>query len=216
METLLKDLRYALRNLRRNPGFTLLAVLTLALGIGANSAIFSVVNAVVLEPLPYPNPERLVFITSQFPSLGFDQFWISMPEFIEFRDHNKSFQTVGGYRVGAANLGAGRPVRPVTARVTDGLLQTLNVKPLLGRDLTVEDTRPGAEKVALLSYNLRQSAFGGSEDVLGRTVVIDAVTTRIVGVMPPGFDVHDERVELYLPSPSIRPNPATGVATFFT
>ncbi|RPJ80007.1 MAG: ABC transporter permease, partial [Acidobacteria bacterium] len=105
MDSLFKDLKYALRNLGRNPGFTLLAVRTLAVGIGANTAIFSVVHAVVLKPLPYPQAERLVFISSQFPNLGFDRFWVSVPEFIEFRDHNKAFQSVGGYRVRAANLG---------------------------------------------------------------------------------------------------------------
>jgi predicted permease len=199
MDSLSKDVKYALRNLGRHPGFTLLAVLTLALGIGANTAIFSVVHAVVLEPLAYPQPGRLVFIASQFPNLGFDKFWISVPEFIEFRDHNKSFQSVGGYRTRAANLGADRPVRPPTALVTDGLLATLGVTPLRGRDFTVEDTRPGAEDVAILSHKLWQSAFGGSEDVVGRVVDIDATKTRIVGIMPEGFDVHDEGVELYLP-----------------
>lgn len=199
MDSLLKDLRYALRNLRHSPGFTLLAIVTLALGIGANTAIFSVVHAVVLEPLAYPQPDRLVFITSQFPALGFDKFWISVPEFLEFRDHNRSFASVGGYRVRAANLGADRPVRPSTAFVTDGLFETLGVHPLRGRHFTLEDTRPGAEKVAILSYELWQTAFGGSDAAVGRVVDVDAVKTRIVGVMPRGFDVHDERVELYLP-----------------
>ena len=199
MDSLLKDLKYALRNLGRNPGFALLAVATLALGIGANTAIFSVVHAVVLKPLPYRQPERLVFISSQFPNLGFDTFWVSLPEFLEFRDHNTSFGSVGGYRVRAANLGVERPVRPPTALVTDGLLGTLGVRPLRGRDFTAEDVRPGAEDVAILSHALWQSSFGGAEDVVGRVVDIDAVKTRIVGVMPEGFDLHDERVELYLP-----------------
>jgi predicted permease len=199
MDDLLRDLKYALRNLGRNPGFTLLAIATLALGIGANTAIFSVVHAVVLKPLPYPQPERLVFISSQFPNLGFHRFWVSVPEFLEFRDHNKAFASVGGYRVQAANLGIERPVRPPTALVTHGLLATLGVTPLRGRDFTEDDTRPGAEDVAILSFKLWQAAFAGAEDVIGRVVEVDAVKTRIVGIMPEGFDVHDERVELYLP-----------------
>ena len=105
IDSLRKDLVYAIRGLRKNPGYTAVTVLTLALGIGANTAIFSVINGVLLKPLPYPAPDRLVFITSQFPALGFDQFWVSAPEFLEFRERNRSFQDVGAYRAGAVNLG---------------------------------------------------------------------------------------------------------------
>src|SRR6476661_7382728 len=101
MDTLRQDLVYALRSLRRQPGFTIITVLTLALGIGANTAVFSVVNGVVLRPLGYPEPERLVFVTSKFPGLGFDQFWVSLPEFVEYRDRNQAFETIGAYNVGA-------------------------------------------------------------------------------------------------------------------
>src|SRR5918997_1410807 len=98
MDRLKQDVIYAFRNLRKSPGYAVVTILTLALGIGANTAIFSVVNGVILKPLPFPQPERLVFITSQFPTLGFDQFWVSIPEFLEFRERNKAFQDVGGYR----------------------------------------------------------------------------------------------------------------------
>ena len=119
MDTLRQDLLYAFRNLRKSPGYAAVTVLTLALGIGANSAIFSVVNGVLLKPLPYPQPERLVFITSQFPTLGFDQFWVSAPEFVEFRERNKSLEEVGGYRAGAVNLGTqDQPRRVNSALVT--------------------------------------------------------------------------------------------------
>ena len=107
-----KDLRYALRSLGRQPGFTAVTVLTLALGIGANTAVFSVVNGVLLRPLGYPQPERLEYITSQFPGLGFNTFWVSPPEFIEFRDWNQSFSSVGAYSVGAVNLDTSPPTRP--------------------------------------------------------------------------------------------------------
>src|SRR5512142_2752544 len=118
METFIQDVRFSLRKLMKSPGFALVSVATVALGIGANTAIFSVLNAVLLRPLPYPHPERLTYITSQFPSMGFDQFWISPPEYLEFRDWNRSFESVGAFTSGAANLGIEQPVRPVTAIVT--------------------------------------------------------------------------------------------------
>ncbi len=199
MDRLAHDIRFALRMLTRTPGFAALAVATLALGIGANSAIFSVVNSVVLRPLPYPRPERLMFITSQFPALGFDQFWISAPEFLEFRDWNQSFASVGAYVVRAANLGTETPSRPVTALVTSELMPTLGVQPRMGRMFTREDTLPNAEDVAILSSELWRASFDSDPNVLGRTLRIDGVSTRIVGLMPPGYDIHDQKVELWLP-----------------
>jgi predicted permease len=194
------DLLYAFRNLRKSPGYAIVTVLTLALGIGANTAIFSVVNGVILKPLPYPAPERLVFITSQFPSLGFDQFWVSAPEFVEFAESNKSFQQVGGYRSGAVNLGTqDQPRRVNSAVVTSELMPALGVSPIRGRQFTREDTLPGAEDVAILSSELWRSAFGGDESVIGRTLPIDGATTRIVGIMPPGYDVHDQQIQVWLP-----------------
>ena len=113
MESFVQDVRYALRKLAASPGFALLTVATLALGIGANCAIFSVVNGVILRPLAYPEPGRLTFITSQFPALGFDQFWISAPEFLEFRDWNRSFDSVGAYSVrGRISEPTSRRARP--------------------------------------------------------------------------------------------------------
>ena len=194
------DLRYALRNLRKTPGYAAVTILTLALGIGANTAIFSVVNAVVLTPLPYPDPGRLVFITSQFPGLGFDQFWVSAPEFVEFAEANKSFERVGAYRAGAVNLGTpDQPRRVTSAVVTAELMPVLGVAPLRGRQFTREDTLPGAEDVAILSSELWRSAFGGDESAVGRVLPIDGAPTRIVGIMPPGYDVHDQRVQVWLP-----------------
>jgi putative ABC transport system permease protein len=200
MDTLRQDLVYALRHLRKSPGFAIVTVLTLALGIGANSAIFSVVNGVLLKPLPYPDPERLVFITSQFPALGFDQFWVSAPEFVEFRERNKSFQEVGAYRAGAVNLGTeDQPRRVNSAIVTSELMPVLGVQPLRGRQFTREDTLPGAEDVAVLSQETWASAFTSDESVVGRVVRIDGVPTRIVGIMPAGYDVHDAKVQVWLP-----------------
>ena len=195
-----QDLITALRHLRKNPGYTLVTVLTLALGIGANTAIFSVVNGVVLKPLPYPNPSRLVYITSQFPGLGFDQFWVSAPEFIEFRERNQSFQDVGAYRAGAVNLGtADQPRRVTSAVITSELMPVLGVAPLRGRQFTRADTLPGAEDVGAISAEIWRSAFGADESVLGRVMPIDGVPTRIVAVMPPGYDVHDQKIQVWLP-----------------
>jgi len=199
MGTLVQDIRYALRNLAKSPGFAAITVLTLALGIGANTAIFSVVNGVVLRPLPYPEPERLMFITSQFPALGFDQFWISAPEFLEFRDHNQAFENVGGYRAVGANLGTEQPSRVNGVIVTHELLEVLGVNPLVGRKFTREDTLPEAERVAILSDELWQREFGADRGAVGRVVPVNGVPTRIVGIMPAGVDVHDSKVELWRP-----------------
>jgi putative ABC transport system permease protein len=195
-----QDLTHALRTLWKSPGYAVVTILTLALGIGANTAIFSVVNGVILKPLPYPSPERLIFITSQFPALGFDQFWVSAPEFVEFAEGNRSFKQVGAYRAGAVNLGTpDQPRRVNSAVITSELMPVLGVAPLRGRQFTREDTLPGAEDVAVLSSELWRSAFGGDESVVGRTVPIDGAPTRIVGIMPPDYDVHDARVQVWLP-----------------
>ena len=200
MDRLKLDLLYAFRNLRKSPGYALVTILTLALGIGANTAIFSVVNGVILKPLPFPEPERLIFITSQFPGLGFDQFWVSAPEFLEFRERNQVFADVGAYRAGAVNLGTqDQPRRVNSAVVTSELLPVLGVSPIRGRTFTREDTLPGAEDVAILSSEIWRTAFNGDEGVVGRILPIDGSPTRVVGIMPEGFDVHDEKVLVWLP-----------------
>jgi predicted permease len=199
MDNLKKDLLYALRGFRRQPGFFLLSVLTLALGIGANTAIFSVVNGVLLRPLPYPRAHQLEYVTSTFPTLGFDQFWMSPPEVLELRDHNSTFSGVGAFSAGAVNLNTERPTRPVSAIATAELMPTLGVPPLMGRWFNTEDTRPGAEDVAILSWELWNREYGHDPGILGRKVLVDNVSTTIVGVMPRGFDVHDQKIEIWLP-----------------
>jgi putative ABC transport system permease protein len=209
MDAFRKDLRYALRSLRRQPAFTAITVLTLALGIGANTAVFSVVNGVLLRPLPYPQPDRLQYVTSQFPTLGFQQFWVSLPEFVEFRDNNQAFESVGAYSVGSVNLNTTPPSRPVSAVVTAELMPTLNVAPIRGRWFTVEDTLPNAPPVAILSYELWQRAFGGDAAIVGQNVQIDSGSEQIVGIMPRGYDVHDSKIEIWRPltiDPSTFPN----------
>src|SRR4051812_11015825 len=197
---MIPHMRYALRTLAKSPAYAAVTILTLALGIGANTAIFSVVNGVLLKPLPYPHSERLMFISSTFPGLGFDRFWISVPEWSEFKERNRSFTGVGGYREGSVNLGTPeRPRRVNSATITPELLDVLGVAPLRGRLFADADALVGAEDVAVISATTWQSDFGGDETVLGRVVQINGAPTRIVGIMPPGFDIHDERIDVYLP-----------------
>jgi putative ABC transport system permease protein len=199
MDNLKKDLLYALRGFRRQPGFFLLTVMTLALGIGANTAIFSVVNGVLLRPLPYPHPEQLEYITTKFPSLGFEQFWMSPPELIELSQHNSSFSSVGGFSPQAATLNTEHPSRPVAGLVTPGLMPTLGVPPYMGRWFTEQDSRPGAEPTAILSWELWNREYGRNPKILGQKVLVNGVSTTIVGVMPRGYDVHDQKIEIWGP-----------------
>src|SRR5437868_12744792 len=155
MRSLLQDLRYAGRTLLRSPGFFLLTVLTLALGIGANAAIFSVVNGVLLSPLPYRQPDRLMSIYSQFPSLGFDRFWVSPPEFVELRERATRFAEIGAYAARGVNLeGRDQPVRVRAALLSASLFPVLGVSPERGRVFTQQEDLPNAEKVAVLGDGL--------------------------------------------------------------
>src|SRR3954467_13416256 len=146
---MIQNMRCALRTLARGAGYAAVTILTLALGIGANTAIFSVVSGGLLKPLPYPRSDRLLFVAQTFPGLGFDRFWVSVPEWAEFKERNRSFQAVGAYREGSVNLGTPeRPRRVNSALVTPELLDVLGVAPVRGRLFTDADARPGAEDVA--------------------------------------------------------------------
>src|SRR5947199_4637132 len=176
MDTLLRDVRHAARNLLRSPGFAIVTILTLALGIGANTAIFSVVNAVILRPLGYPHPERLIYISSQFPQMGFDQFWVSPPEFMEFQERTHTFGSVGAFASGQANLTApDRPRRVNVVQASYDLFRTLGVSPLYGRPFDVAETRPNGAPATILSYELWQTAFGGSAAIVGSQVEVNGI-----------------------------------------
>ena len=206
MTSLLQDLRHALRNLRRTPGFAAVTVLTLALGIGANTAIFSVVNGVILRPLGYPQPDQLMFLTTRFPAMGFDQFWVSPPEYFEFREINASFAAVGAYTTTEVNVAAADRPRRVTAGMVDTpLLEALGVPPRQGRWFTGEETIAQGPAVVMLSSELWQSSFAGRTDIVGQTIDVNGLRREVVGIMPPGFDVMDNKVELWLP---LQLNPA--------
>src|ERR1051326_3431319 len=194
------DILYALRTLGRSPAYAAVSILTLALGIGANTAIFSVVNGVLLKPLGFPHPEQLEFISSTFPKLNFDRFWVSVPEWAEYKERTRAFQDIGGYRPGAVNLGVPEgPRRVNSALVPPELISVLGVPPIRGRQFEAKDALPGAENVAIVSYPTWQNDFGGEETLVGRVVPINGTPTRIVGIMPPGYDVHDEHIEVYRP-----------------
>jgi predicted permease len=208
IEDIVQDVRYALRTLRKAPGFTTVAVLTLALGIGANTAMFSVVNAVILKPLAYPHPEQLRFLSTRFERQGVEQSSVSVPEYFELAEMNRSFSVVGAFTIGEVNLAAlDRPRRVTRATVNAELLETLAVQPERGRWFRRDETRASGPAVVILSHELWRSTFGGREDVLGRTIEIDGLTREVVGIMPAGFDLMDKRVEVWLPlqlAPALR------------
>ena len=190
MTTLLQDLRYALRMLAKNPGFTVVAVLTLALGIGANTAIFSVVNTVLLKPLPYPHPEGLVKVWGRFTGIGLpnDLNWFSAPEYRDLRDLNRSFSDITVLSGGTVNLGvSGNPQSVNGAQVSPGMFSILGVNPIIGRTFTPEEATQGHDRVVILGYSLWQRSFGSDPRIAGKEVVVDGRTCQIIGVMPKGF-----------------------------
>jgi putative ABC transport system permease protein len=200
IENAVRDLRHGVRSLRRTPGFAAIAVITIALGIGATSAIFSVINTVALTPLPYPASDRLVFITSQFPTLGFEKFWVSPPEYFELRERARSYSDIAAYRTGAVNVSeSARPERVNAAFVTANMFAVLGVRPRLGAPFTAEQDLPNSEPVAVLGDALWQRAFGADPSIVGKQIDIQGRKTRVVGVAPPGFDLHDGRAEVWLP-----------------
>ena len=189
METFWQDIRYGLRLLIKNPGFAGAAIVCLALGIGATSAIFSVVNAVLLRPLPYVHPERLVKIYSEFPNQPSGRrFWVSAPEFIEIRREAKSWESLDAWVNGAVNIGGSvEPVRVTGSFVSGGLLRSVGVSPILGRLITPEDDDPKSTAVVDISYGTWQSLFGGDANIVGREVLLNGQKCNIIGVMPKDF-----------------------------
>jgi len=203
LEDLSRDVRHGFRALRRSPGFAAAALLTLAIGI--------VVNAVLLNPLPYPRPEQLMYLSTRFPGLGFDEFWASAPEYLEFREFNQSFASVGAFTTGEVNLAAGDRPRRVRASFVDApLLTALGVQAVEGRlfrsgeteQTPAPDSGPPAGGrplgIAILSHELWQSAFGG-RPIVGQTIDVDGLRPEVVGVLEPGADLMDSHTEIWLP-----------------
>jgi putative ABC transport system permease protein len=188
MQTFLQDLKYALRMLKKNPAFTAVAILTLAVGIGANSAIFSVVNSVLLRPLPYRQPGQLVRVYSEFPTMQLRKFWLSPPELVDIQREAKSWEAIGAWAPGGLNVGTqNEPLRVTSAAITRSMIDVLGVQPERGRNFSEEEDRKGGPAVALISHGLWQKAFGGTSDIIGKQIQVDSATTTIVGVMPTNF-----------------------------
>jgi putative ABC transport system permease protein len=188
MSNLGQDLRYGARMLWKRPGFTLVAVITLALGIGANTAIFSVVNGVLLRPLPFKEPERLVRVYTEFPTMNLRKFWMSVPEFLDIRKEAKSWESIGAWASGGVNVSAtGEPFRVTSTRITGGLLDTLGVAPILGRNFVQDEEKPNGPSSALIAHSLWQRAFGGQADIIGKQIRINAQPFTVIGVMPQGY-----------------------------
>jgi putative ABC transport system permease protein len=190
METLFQDVRYGLRMLRKSPGFTAVALLTLALGIGANTAIFSVVYGVLLRPLPYQDPSRLIVLNETTPRVG--TVSVSYPNFLDWRAQSRTFSKMATVESVAFNLagpgsGLDQPENISGEAVSSDFLSILGVRPMLGRNFDASQDRAGTAPVILLSYQLWQSHFGGAVGVLGRTVALDGRSFTIVGVLPPDF-----------------------------
>src|SRR5215216_3299987 len=199
METLLRDLRFGVRVLAKKPGFAALAVLALALGIGANSAIFSVVNAVLLRPLPFEGPDRLVWVWDTQPAL--ETAPISLPDFLDWREQNQSFEYMSAFQAGRMFFDRGdEPEDVEVALVTPDMFPLLKVSPALGRVFTEDETQPGRFRVALLSDRLWQRRFNSDPNVVGQTVQLSGFPYTIIGVMPAGF-TYPRETELWRPLP---------------
>jgi len=199
MDTIMQDVRYGVRTLIKNPMFTLVAALALAIGIGANSAIFSVVDALLVRPLAYKDADRLVFIWHHYPRLQLAQASISPPSYIEYRDLNNSFEQVAAGTTWSTNLtGAGDPEHLEGAQITYNLFATLGVEPTIGRSFLPEEDRPGSNDVVILSDGLWHRRFGGDPQIVHRTINLDGRAYTVVGVLPPGFRFL-QPVDVYTP-----------------
>ena len=214
MESLLQDLRYALRMLRKNPGFTAVAVLTLALGIGANTAIFSVVNAVLLRPLPYKDSDRLAGSSTEA------EIRLSPWSFFEWQRQSRSFESMGAAEYWTPNVTGTEHAEKLWAlHVTSGILPMLGVQPILGRVFLPEEDQKGKEHEVVISYALWQSHFAANPEVVGKHMTLNGEVYSIVGVMPRDFKFAPfwaTKAALWVPLPSARGlTTATGVASVY-
>jgi len=182
METLRQDVRYGIRTLLKSPGFSLLAALTLALGIGANTALFSVVNGVLLKPLPYPHPEQLVSLFESKPH--FEKGSFSYLNFVDFQRQNRTLGAIAAYRqTGLSLTGSGDAEQLRAQMVSADLFSILGIRPLVGRTFNDDEDRLGTTKVVMLSTELWKRKFGGMPDVIGRSITLDGDSYVVVGVV---------------------------------
>jgi putative ABC transport system permease protein len=199
MQNLLQDLRYGARTLWKNPGFTLIAVVTLSLGIGANTAIFTVVNAALLRGLPYRAPERLVHLFETTPQKAFAQREFSYPDYQDYQ-RSQAFEGLGAYTGGGGILtGRGEPQRIFAPAASANFFAVLGVEPLLGRTFREGEDKPGAERVTVLTYGMWRRVFGGDPGVIGQTLTVSNNQYTVVGVLPPSFQFALRQADLWLP-----------------
>ncbi len=201
MHLLFQDLRYGLRSLLRTPGASVFAIIALALGIGANSAVFSIVNAVLIRPLPYPNSERLVAVWEDKINQGaVIRAWLSPADYRDFRESNQVFDQMGAFRAQSSVLaGHDLPERVEAAAVSAGIFGLLGTKPVLGRVFAADEDQPGKNSVVVLSDGLWRRRFGASPNILGSTLDLDGASYQVIGVAPPGFRLPDSRSEIWVP-----------------
>jgi len=198
MRTLVQNLRYTIRGLKNNPGFTLVAVLTLALGIGANSAMFSIINGVLLRPLPYSDPQNLVLLSESWPQ--FPRLSLSYENYKDWRDQSRSFEAIGAVRNSVMTMtGIEEAERIPAQNATASLFNLLGVQPELGRPFDATEDKPGGAAVALISHSLWQRRFSSAQDVLGKSITLDKQSYSIIGVMPAGFEVLQQAPDVILP-----------------
>jgi putative ABC transport system permease protein len=199
MDSLLKDIRFAIRSLLKRPGFTAIAVITLALGIGANSAMFTTVNAVLLRPLPYPESDRIVLLEGVNPGKGITQSNMSMPDLADWQSQTTVFEKIAGFISGGSLLTSGDETERVRgASVTSDFFPLFRTNASLGRTLQPDDSQKGKDTVVVLSHGLWERRFGADKNIVGSNVLIGGESTSIVGVMPPGFD-YPGQSELWVP-----------------
>jgi predicted permease len=200
VETCWRDLRFGARMLCKNPGFTMVAAVTLALGIGANTAIFSVIDRVLLRPLPYPHPEELVAVRHTAPGLNIKDLSSSDSCYFIYRDQSRTFQDIGLYRNDWVNItGMAEPERVSALDVTDGVLPILGVRATLGRMFSRADDSPGSAKTVMLSFSFWQREFGGDRLVIGKTITVDGELRQVIGVLPRDFQFGGRDIAMLLP-----------------
>ena len=200
METVLKDFRYGIRSLLKRPGFTAIAVITLALGIGANTAIFSLVNAVLLRGLPFADPDRLVMIWEDASFAGFPRNTPAPANYVDWKTQGQSFADMAAQDMRSFNLtGDGEPEKVEAFGVTANYFPLLGIKPALGRAFTNEEDTPGANRVVIINHNLWQQRYGGEQNIVGRQLSLSGEKYMVVGVMPAGFQFLDSKVGMWVP-----------------
>lgn len=200
METITKDFRYGIRSLLKRPGFTAITVITLALGIGANTAIFSVVNAVLLRRLPFANPDQLVMVWEDASFAGFPKNTPAPANYVDVKTQNTVFQDMAAMDRRTFNLtGDGEPEKVEANGVTANFFPLLGVSPTLGRFFTNEEDKPGANKVVMINHNLWQQRYGGDRNIIGRELLLNGEKYSVVGVMPRGFQFLDSKIGVWVP-----------------